>query len=241
MIYLVIGMSFSGTTMFAKSLQRSGVAMVEKDLLDLSYSQGNLFERQDFKEINYELLGRKRVLDSKPLNMQGVSAGLYRKAERLIRSCDETGTDWGFKDPRVGLTYEFWKELLPAHKTIVVYRHPRQVWDHYYDRYGKKTWFPRVISCWIRHNSNIMKHIQADNDNIYVQYENYLSGDSEHQRIENLWARQLTDVRSVKEHRFQSKPGLVFDTAALLSTRFTPGYKSVLARLAQRSAQGRSG
>ena len=51
---------------------------------------------------------------------------LRLKARLLIESFDSAHV-WGWKDPRNSLTLQFWQDLLPALKTLIIVRNPLEV------------------------------------------------------------------------------------------------------------------
>ena len=57
MIYIVLGMHKSGTTLLSQILHHSGISMGENFNESVSYSQGNKYERETTQQINKEILG----------------------------------------------------------------------------------------------------------------------------------------------------------------------------------------
>ena len=149
-IYVVLGMHKSGTTLVARVLHESGISMGEFDSR-LGYGEGNRYERHDAQLANRDLLRgyqipsldhlvRRRRLD--PVDAAGYAINrdsqayvrhraLARRLERpdaaervrpIVERCEERGEDWGFKDPRTCLTFPAWRKVLPEHRIVVVYR-----------------------------------------------------------------------------------------------------------------------
>ncbi len=131
MVYLVLGMHKSGTTLVAEILHKSQISMVDEVQSNLSY-EGDKFERKTTNEINKELLKASHSLTwaDQSLQCTDEQAGRIRQ---MIAVCENKYTAWGFKDPRTCLTYHIWKQILPDHKILIVYRNPYQVMAHYFN------------------------------------------------------------------------------------------------------------
>ncbi len=150
MIYVVLGMHKSGTTLVAEILHASGINMGAFEA-HLDYDKGNKLERHETQAFNRQFLhglllppldylarrpfqpqiapaGYERNKDSLALVRQGalrrrLAAAPPDEWHALIARCQAAHADWGFKDPRTCLTYPAWRRALPAHRVIVVYRH----------------------------------------------------------------------------------------------------------------------
>ena len=152
MIYVVLGMHKSGTTLISQTLHASGINMGEFDSLEglLGYDEGHKYERLASQVINRRMLRNVKsslsvlgtnksnrgldaagyeynddaavVINEKALNEQIISGSERDNISRLVKECCDRHQNWGFKDPRTCLTYSLWAEELPEHKLIVVYR-----------------------------------------------------------------------------------------------------------------------
>src|SRR5687767_9519465 len=97
MIYVILGMHKSGTTLVAKALHRSGIPMVDAEDTSRSYRDGNHYERESFNEVNYDLLGCRGVHSLKielGTPLRG-SPELRERASQLIRLQAQREEDWG--------------------------------------------------------------------------------------------------------------------------------------------------
>jgi hypothetical protein len=159
MIYVVLGMYKSGTTLVSEMLHASGIDMGENILESLEYDGGNKYERISTAELNHALLSgcfwfaRERIVDL-PIRSVGEETEKYSRRfypslsivrkipltlsskdrdrmEAIVHDCNARCSDWGFKDPRSCLTYPLWREVLPEHKIIVVVRSYRQLLQRY--------------------------------------------------------------------------------------------------------------
>ncbi|MCH7910827.1 MAG: sulfotransferase [Candidatus Hydrogenedentes bacterium] len=212
MIYVVLGMHKSGTTLVSKILHESGIQMVESDGPLRSYREGGKYEWQAFQEINQELLdcaGRHslRINYRRPLR---ITDSLRERARALIRECSARFDAWGFKDPRTSVSYEFWREVLPEHRIVVVYREPWEVWQHY-RRQRVFTPLPRVLSHWGEYNGRILKYLGAtDSRWIVLSFSELLRTDTEFDRLQHFLDRKLEDVRDSREYHNRGGRGNLF-------------------------------
>jgi hypothetical protein len=123
MIYIVLGCHKSGTTLIARTLHESGIAMVGDDDAQGDYDQSGFYERLRWVELNQHILGHGDPAEDHPVPARVFATQRQREQMgRWIACCESRHTDWGFKDPRTCLTYPIWREELPEHHLIGVYR-----------------------------------------------------------------------------------------------------------------------
>jgi hypothetical protein len=229
MIYVVLGMHKSGTTLVARLLHESGIDMGEFDH-SLGYASGNTFERHETQAINRRLLRglllppvdhllRRRWRPAQneagyPANRDSQALIRYRAlAKRLSRpdACEGVDAvidgcrdhaDWGFKDPRTALTYPVWRERLPEHRLVAVYRGLAQTLQRARTgpRHPARSF--RVLHAWTVHNWMILRAIEAtDMPFIVLRYEELMAGDEGLKRLSEFAGRPLHDVRDPSLYR----------------------------------------
>lgn len=187
MIYVVLGMHKSGTTLVSRMLHASGIDMGEDIDDSVDYDRGNHYERRSTADINHALLqgclvppmdvrffaGFTRIYR----NPEGSSRHYHslsrvralpdrvgpdaeRRMREVIAACNDAHPEWGFKDPRTCLTYSLWQEHLGDHKVIAVYRGIGQVLQHYGATGLRQAFLPRaygVLRTWARYNSLLIE------------------------------------------------------------------------------------
>ncbi len=201
--YIVLGMHKSGTTLVSQLLHFSGIEMVSSSD-ERTYDQGNHYERAFTNEINKELLscGRAQSLDVvRPLKPGARSHDLVRKVSAEVDRLNAAGQDWGFKDPRTCLTYDFWREAIPHHKLIFVIRDVGEI----YGRYLKKKSLGvfrgiKALHAWHTYNIHALAGYNAarDEDRIVVDYTSLMGDGPDFSRLSRFVGRDLEDMR-VKE------------------------------------------
>jgi len=208
MIFVVLGMHKSGTTLVARALHESGIAMGQDFPRDADYSRVK-YEAQCAQEITDYILGlsRKQLsleVTSRALPADGVEYGVIDRIRQMAATLDRHYDDWGFKDPRAALTYQYWKQALPKHRVIVIYRDPVEVWRRY-ARVNRKWWSRAAFKVWCDYNKCILSSVQANgnSDVLVLKFEDILSDDVEWLRLEKFTGRELADVRDPAQSRFR--------------------------------------
>lgn len=206
MMYLVLGMHKSGTSLVSQILHRSGIHMGEGFDEGGTYDDGNQWERRDAFLINLALC-RVREEDYFSLDHYSELREELPEAQeaamrRMVERYGSSTSDWGFKEPLTCLTYELWKRVLPAHKVIAVYRSPVEVINHYRVplRDPAQAW--RVLRAWSNYNRGMMRAVTASaGDAILIRYEALMRDDREYSRLQEFIGRSLADVRDPSQHR----------------------------------------
>ena len=231
MIYVVLGMHKSGTTLVARMLHESGIAMGAFDAR-LGYGEGNRFERWEAQQANRALLHGYQLppldyLVARPFRERLDAAGypqnrdsqayvryraLARRLERkdavecvhpVVARCQERDLDWGFKDPRTCLTFEAWRRCLPEHRLVVVYRGLGQVLERSRARADLHPLrMLRVVHAWCVHNWSILRILETSPaPRLVLRYERLMEGDEGLERLSRFAGRPLKDAREPRLYR----------------------------------------
>lgn len=201
LIYVVLGMHKSGTTLVARMLHRSGIDMGEDLDATRSYDEGEKFERASTKAINEAILGShgKHSLAIAPLPPgTRVDEALRAEMRRVVERCQASAKDWGFKDPRTCLTYAVWAEALPEHRRIVVFRRPEGMWRRY--RPWQRARVPerayRLLQRWCEHYGAVLEHAkEVDPATVVVDYDRLMREGGQLVRLARFVGRELVDER----------------------------------------------
>ena len=238
-IYIILGMHKSGTTLVSQILHHSGIDMGEFDE-DVSYDRGNKYERQECLRLNMDILG---AADFQVLHLdgggQGQLTGDQRQAmQNIVRACSGSGRDWGFKDPRTCLTYRFWREELPEHRIIGVYRDPRRIWPRFkwMGMRRKHENFHRAyafLARWQEHNLNVLRIFEStDQDGILLNYHDFMTGNESFARLQKFVERPLEDKRRAELYRSQTEGDLFLTVAdRIMTVRSRVSVAGTLSRL----------
>ena len=94
MIYVVLGMHKSGTSLAAEILHKSGISMVTTDQVG-TYEDGAYYERQDCYQLNMAILGwsdEELLYRKSELTLTPVHAA---QMQTIIAENEALGRDWG--------------------------------------------------------------------------------------------------------------------------------------------------
>lgn len=203
MIHVVLGMHKSGTTLVSQMLHESGIAMVESGDSRAGYDDGNTWERESTKDVNHAILGSRDVHSLRTARHLRVACGPAEQARmrEIIRACNGSHPDWGFKDPRTCLTYESWARELPEHRIVVIYRTPQEAWAHYWRKASGGrcvTVFRECIPRWCEYNGAILAALERTTaPAIVLHYTRLMRDDGELRRLERFVGRPLVDLRDL--------------------------------------------
>lgn len=214
MIYVVLGMHKSGTTLVSQTLHESGISMGERFDADISYDKGNKYEREAVLGLNMCILGAESygVLGIGAERGRDMNLEQRELMRAIIRDCGARHETWGFKDPRTALTYGLWEQELPPHRIIAIVRDPAEVWPRF--RYGGKRKYLGnfqyawdYVNRWYEYNANIQDTLErTTNDAILLEYGSLMTDDAEFRRLQEFVGRPLQDHRHPDLYR--SRPDM---------------------------------
>jgi hypothetical protein len=225
MIYVILGMHKSGTTLISQILHHSGINMGENLDVHLSYDRGNKYERETAVNLNKEILrinnGNQSSINLDPAGIQPTESQRTRIRE-VIRNCNEIHPHWGFKDPRTALTYPFWASELPEHKIITIFRSPAEIWPRFlYRRWYHSFKNPysawTLMRGWSRYNTKILSYLENTRmDFLVLSYREFITGDVEFNRLQEFIGRKLNDQRQKSLYRSRNESHRLLKMAAWL-------------------------
>ena len=213
MIYVVLGCHKSGTTLISEILHRSGIPMVEDDVHETDYDEGDFFERLDWVMLNQEIIGHRDPASdfADPLKVIASESERERIASEIQRMQDQHES-WGFKDPRTCITYPIWNELLPEHTVIGIYRSLPEVWAHEARGGWARRSLWKTIRMWVDYNRRLADVIEGRRHyglpTILLSFEALMTGDSEFARFEDFMSQKLTDPRQPDRYHSSSRSRL---------------------------------
>ena len=251
MIYVVLGMHKSGTTLVSQMLHLSGINMGELDA-GLGYDDDNKYERHATQELNRRLMHTYQIpplnyLLRRPFRSRYDQAGYRRNNDsvalvrysalsrklrndplpngmrQLVETLSATYGNWGFKDPRTCLTYPAWQRVLPEHKLIIVFRNYQQLLKRY--RVSDRNWprLYRVLNAWTLHNSSLLKILDSTQAPfVVISYEKLMKEDGEFHRLQEFIGQPLQDVRRQDLYRHRATPSLDLPPPARVMKPFLP-------------------
>jgi hypothetical protein len=222
LIYVILGMHKSGTTLVSQILHQSGINMVDEAMsADASYDQGNFYERRSARQVNEKILKPKSLslFDIEPLKTLEMSAEERSQMQAMIRDCAHKYPNWGFKDPRTCLTYPLWASELPEHKIIAIYRSPDELWQRQKSlsrfRVPYLAW--QYMKRWCESNERMLDALKTTNrEFLILDYRSLMDNPAEFERLQAFVDQPLKDCRNAKFDRHRSKPSTLLKAATWL-------------------------
>lgn len=224
MIYVVLGMHKSGTTLLSQILHHSGINMGCNIETQASYDSGNQYERVETLRLNEEILG---VKPKAPVGMNVPSTHQFtpthrRRMREIIHGCNHEYDHWGFKDPRTCLVYSLWASELPEHKIVAIYRSLHEIWPRYRvvhlrNRYRDPYRAWRYVSSWCKHNHNIVTFLKDTKmEYIVLEYRRLMTTTDEFSRLQAFIGMPLMDRRKPELYRSRDKHYRLIDLTGRL-------------------------
>src|SRR5258706_11814797 len=190
----IAGMHRSGTSMVARLLNLCGLYLGEReDLIPAADDSAEGFwERAKLVDINNKILDRLGGgWDIVPLIEPGWASrnifdDLKITALQEIRMLSQN-QPWGWKDPRISLTFELWTELIPDLKFVICVRDPYEVYHSLAKRgYASPQFAYRL---WLEYYKDILVHL-SPSQYIVTHYDTFF-----HDPVNEL--RRLTTFANI--------------------------------------------
>jgi glycosyltransferase involved in cell wall biosynthesis len=180
-ILIIAGMHRSGTSLTAALLQDAGVDIGQRLMGSGSHNVKGHFENLDFVEFHED------ILYSQGFNRAGwtLSPSIqvqeqYLERAKLIVEKNSGKKIWGWKDPRATLFLDFWANLIPEAKFLLIYRTPWEVVDSLYRRSDDVFYSnPNLaIELWVHYNQIILEFYKQFPDRCLLLNINQIIKDS---------------------------------------------------------------
>jgi hypothetical protein len=236
LIYVILGMHKSGTTLVSQILHQSGINMVDEAIsADASYDQGNFYERLSARQVNEAILKPKSLslFDIEPLQRMEMSAEQRSQMQKVIQDCVQQYSDWGFKDPRTCLLYPLWASELPEHKIIAIYRSPEELWQRQksLSRFRVPYFAWQYVKRWCESNERMLEALKTSpQESLILDYRSLMENPAELERLQSFVGQPLKDCRNAKFDRHRSKPSPLLKTATWLVQQQTGSQPQTIIR-----------
>jgi len=216
MIYILLGMHKSGTTLLSQILHESGIHMGRLDETK-GYDDGNKFEFPETHDLNIEVLGTEYNEHSLNVTRCATSAppAILDKMRKFAAETSVEFRDWGFKDPRTCLTYSIWKEVIPDHRLVGIFRHPAELWSHYRRQKGSAlNFFPMLwksTTAWYIYNRELLNVVKTrGKDYFLAEYNDFMTTPGALTKLSTYVGRPLNDSRNPSLYRSKKNDDRLF-------------------------------
>ncbi|WP_273247406.1 sulfotransferase, partial [Limnospira indica] len=158
-VLIMTGMHRSGTSLTASLLQSAGLHVGRRLMQGTEFNPKGYFENIDFFEFHLDLLRSQGVnIDGWTLQDNlDVPDEFIDKANAIVEK-NSLSHIWGWKEPRTTLFLDFWAQLLPDAKFLLIYRSPWDVIDSLYRR-GDEIFRNQpelAVKYWIFYNQKVL-------------------------------------------------------------------------------------
>ena len=203
MLYVVLGMHKSGTTLVSQILHNSGVNMVEVAKTGVSYDEGNKYERESALALNMEILdvSNYEVRDlPQPKNLT-LTPAQREKMRDIIVSATDKYSDWGFKGCGRPIHTHCGGRSYRSNCIIGIYRSPDEIWPRFRwrglrKRYMNPLWAWQFLSRWMEHNLSLIEYLQsATSPYLLLDYRKLMVTDTEIERLQAFTGFPIKDTR----------------------------------------------
>lgn len=184
MVYVVMGMSKSGTTLVSKTLHESGINMHPSRTGNYNQSK---YEDPAIVKILLQMFDTNRLQSLFIPEKIKWNRNIRDQIKSLI--LNRSG-DWGFKQPWLTLCYPYFKTMLPDHIAVGIKRSFKGLVSHWTKR-GKKVNQTKLYNVWNLYNEKMKNY------NIPVISFEYFINHGPGQ-LEKIIGRKLKDVRVKK-------------------------------------------
>lgn len=165
LILCVTGNGRSGTSLVANFLDRAGIPMGFELKPGGKGCRLGFYEDVEFLEFQKAVLKRNRSSLYTPWKKIDVTHEEKRKAIEMVEARNLKWSRWGWKDPRSTLFLDFWGNLFPETRFLILFRDPGEVVAsvyrqmHRYLRYLRPDLAPRS---WIHYNRAAINFARAN-------------------------------------------------------------------------------
>jgi predicted nucleic acid-binding Zn-ribbon protein len=164
-VLILTGMHRSGTSLTTALLQSAGLHIGRRLMEGNRYNLKGYFENVDFVNFHQTVLRSQEIVSEGWTLQDNIEVGeQYIEQAQQIIDQNAISSMWGWKDPRTTLFLNFWANLLPEAKFLLVYRSPWEVIDSIYRR-GDKAFEEQpelAVKLWLHYNQKLI--------NFYNQY-----------------------------------------------------------------------
>lgn len=156
---IILGMHRSGTSCLTGCLKNSGLHLGDVSESNKYNKKGNQENKEVFR-LNEEVLNYNNGGWNKPpIEELKWSDNHATKRNQILQNYNKLLKPWGIKDPRMLITYDFWKDHLPKHAIVGSFRHPVAVAKSLTARKHPKLamTFENALSLWKIYNEKLIE------------------------------------------------------------------------------------
>jgi len=216
--YIVMGFQRSGTSLLGKIINSCDIYLGDKkDLKKAEITNPNgFYEHSSIYKLSWKYLYQSDYSSSRISNIDLHPKNSLQKLQRLftIKKMHAVLFKLSKKNNRVGiklfpLFYYLWKEYLPKHKIIAIYRDPYTSVHSYLNVFWpSKTTFEHGLNLWTQAQKDLLYHI-SQNENLLIKYEDLLDTNKQDEVIEKIiefvGGGDLNEIKNIINEKLDRK------------------------------------
>lgn len=153
MSVVVLGMHRSGTSLLVGLLEKYGYSLGSVSKKTSPLKPTGTRENFELRTINNQILKFNNASWDQPNKILKTNDQIEQKMK--LFSMTLHNKKWALKDPRMLLTYNLWKKVLPEHHIVATIRHPFQVAQSL--EIKNQTRKTKALEIWFFYNQQLMK------------------------------------------------------------------------------------
>ncbi len=216
-IILVLGMHRSGTSLVAQLIAKWGAFMGDDLMRADNYNQDGYWEYNPLVHFHEKLLKKtnnKWYTPSEEINTEELLTEFGDEARQLVMKMDLSGEVWCWKDPRMPLFLDFWKQILAGREIIyvLVNRPPNDIAASLLVR--DKIPASLSLSLWEYITINIFQKLAIETNYKFIDYEklilqpgiyckelfNYLNNSCQLLKKQEIYEKMVLSVKKSLNH-----------------------------------------
>jgi hypothetical protein len=222
-IILVLGMHRSGTSLAAQLIAKWGAYMGKELMPANKYNEYGYWEYNPLVDFHEKLLKKtnnKWYAPSWEIDAKKLLNEFGDEARQLVRDMDEGGDIWCWKDPRMPLFLDFWKEILAGREIVYILssRQPQNIAGSLFFRDNMPASI--ALALWEYTTSRIFQTLSMETNYKFFDYDNIVLKpdiycrdllDYLNESCHTIKSREIYEVmvQSVKKNLNHTKPDMI--------------------------------
>ena len=192
---VVMGFQRSGTSLLTNLVRSCGVTLGEDDKFrpPLDSNPDGFFEHKQIFRLSWKYLRQAGIQDGATQNICFTPTSFRRKILRLatikkmhvaLNHLSSIDNKWGMK--LFPLFYYFWKDYLPKHKIVAIYRDPFASAHSYLEIFWPARFtYEEGLKQWLQAQKDMLYHI-SQTDSLLIRYEDLIDESKNDQIVQSL-------------------------------------------------------
>jgi len=190
-----MGFQRSGTSLLTNLVRTCGVHLGGSNQFrpPLISNPDGFFEHKQIFRLSWKYLRQADVQDGMTQNICFTPASFRKKVARLLtirkmhvalNRVSSENDKWGMK--LFPLFYYFWKDYLPKHKIVAIYRDPFASTHSYLEIFWPARFtYEDGLNQWLKAQKDLLYHI-SQTDSLLIRYEDLIDGSKNDQILQSL-------------------------------------------------------